>query len=372
MNQVPLDAVRYRSRGGPQVAQLAPRTASSDLPPRRGGFRASGILAEPLAKAQMHELPALASALVEIGTKVQSFNPEVVVTAERLAAMRDLWTASTPKECKDPLPCSCQRCVTMDLLAMTQVIDVALFDAALEKLDAFIDRVCGKRTWAFASLLPGKSNFWLMARLVRMRQKRGGALPSELYLTQVNDIRPFLPYHWNAVYGVPRPKIEHVIVVDDVSYSGTQLASLAARVIANVGSAQVHLCPLFITPHAAMALPSTRTCELWDNANVLEDNASMFSRHNNTRRSNAASFSDLCTAYARVWSDCRAMEHSKTLTTTLPYYKIPDHFSCPVRVYLAPKSHLHEECSAVLSSAIAPGQNPGYQQFVVAALAAAR
>jgi hypothetical protein len=264
--------------------------------------------------------------------------PAKVVDYTRLDRLHDAWNAFSMPSCAGSRACACKRCLTMDVLTMTHVIEAAHFESQLAALVRDISTLDGP--WALASLKPGKSNYWLCGWLLRCLPKDPKYLPVRLYLTSVNDTRPGAPYDWTEfAEGDTEPK--HVVVLDDVSYSGTQFINLLQRVRTHAPSeAIVHACPLFLTPHANRALGAVckGSTMAWASRAALLSNDALFATLGAHRESNAKDFTHLCQLYAfnAAWGDARALSEGKTLTTFVPFYKIPDYYSCPELAYVTP------------------------------------
>jgi hypothetical protein len=291
-----------------------------------------------------------------------------VVTERRLDQLHDAWLkVDCPKGNTD---CTCIACVTMDILQMTHVIGKSEFDTQIRKVAGLINALGG--SWGMGSLQPGKSNFWLSLQLLNCSELT--TKPACFCTTQVNDTKQWVAFDVE-VRGELTAK-SFLIVVDDVSYSGTQLCNLLERYAQAFPTMNIVACPLFLTQHAEQKIRAikARNVRLWGEFGKMPANDYMFATLGDHRHTSARSFDALMQLYAggTSYSDARWLEADKKLTTCIPYYKIPDHLSCPEKAYLCMIPSTRQGISPEARQEIdrlkftaANDQNPAYKKLQV-------
>jgi len=80
----------------------------------------------------------LAQVLVCMKAASATYDPEVRVTYTRLDRLHDAWNAFAQPSCKGSQLCACRRCVTMDILTMTHIVERSDIAAGLVAVEAFI------------------------------------------------------------------------------------------------------------------------------------------------------------------------------------------------------------------------------------------
>src|SRR5262249_44413897 len=151
----------------------------------------------PRGKALRKSSTNLSKILGAMCEAAKTYAPSLSVTYKRLDCLHNAWNAFDMIGCQESFGkrCPCKRCVTMDILTITHIVEARYCTAQLQLLVQYIQKVCGDDPWALASLMPGKSNFWLCGCLVDMIPMEA-TQPSCLYVTRVNDSKPWEDYPW--------------------------------------------------------------------------------------------------------------------------------------------------------------------------------